>query len=115
MNMQTRAKRGGEVGCNGEFYEGGKYLPSTSLPKRSAARRHTGVQRALIEPGLLVVLPEGKHALYAGIREFVTPDSNGQLKASRDPDHPAHAYYFHGGYAELADRIERYNRGERYI
>lgn len=115
MSMQTRAKRGGEVGCNGEFYEGGKYLPSTSLPKRKVATRHTRVQRALIEPGVLAVLPEGKHALFAGIREFVTADNNGQLKVSRDPDHPAHAHYFNGGYAELVERVEQYNRGERYI
>jgi hypothetical protein len=29
---QDRAKAGGEIGTNGEFYEGGKFLPHTEKP-----------------------------------------------------------------------------------
>ncbi len=38
METRVRAKKGGEYGVNGEFYEGGKFLPSTQLPKRSPVK-----------------------------------------------------------------------------
>lgn len=34
-----RAKRGGEVGINGEFYAGGTFLPSTTLGKMEQRAR----------------------------------------------------------------------------
>ncbi len=30
---QARARIGGETGINGDFYEGGKFLPNTEAPK----------------------------------------------------------------------------------
>lgn len=46
---QKRAPKGGIVGTNGEFYEGGKFLPSTGLPKRpGTGHRRTG--KCEIEP-----------------------------------------------------------------
>jgi hypothetical protein len=32
--MKSRAKKGGEIAMNGEFYKGGSFLPSTHLPKQ---------------------------------------------------------------------------------
>ena len=37
--MTSRAKSGGEIGQNGEFYDGGQFLPSTDLPKGAKAKR----------------------------------------------------------------------------
>ena len=41
---QQRAKVGGEVGTNGEWYNGGEFLPSTQLPKmtKTAKRKSSG-------------------------------------------------------------------------
>lgn len=113
MPIQKRAKRGGEHGINGEFYEGGKFLPSTTLPKRAAVPRVRGTGRVLVEPGVLAVPPEGKLAIFNSVREFVSGE-NGQLSVRREPDHPAHTYYFADGYAELKALVDRYNNGERY-
>ena len=33
-SKQVRAKAGGQIGINGEFFEGGQFLPSATLPKR---------------------------------------------------------------------------------
>lgn len=39
-NIQKRARSGGEFGVNGEFYEGGKFLPSNeNRPKTAPAER----------------------------------------------------------------------------
>lgn len=35
----SRAKKGGEIGMNGEFYKGGSFLPSTQLPKQSPFKK----------------------------------------------------------------------------
>ena len=37
--MTSRAKSGGEIGQNGEFYDGGQFLPSTELPKGAKPQR----------------------------------------------------------------------------
>jgi hypothetical protein len=38
MTTATRAKVGGEVGMNGEFYAGGTFLPNTNLGKMSRSK-----------------------------------------------------------------------------
>jgi hypothetical protein len=38
MTTATRAKVGGEVGINGEFYAGGTFLPNTKLGKMSRSK-----------------------------------------------------------------------------
>lgn len=41
MSTQNRAKAGGETGINGEFYEGGKFLPSREdRSKQAPPERH---------------------------------------------------------------------------
>lgn len=34
-STRSRAPKGGTIAKNGEFYEGGKWLPSTTNPKRT--------------------------------------------------------------------------------
>jgi hypothetical protein len=38
MTTQQRAKKGGEIGKNGEHYAGGTFLPNTTLTKMSKSR-----------------------------------------------------------------------------
>jgi hypothetical protein len=111
----ARAKRGGEVGKNGEFYEGGKFLPSTDRAKRRGGRR-TGVVRAEVEPGVFSDAPEGKGAIWQSIKALV---ANMHERRS-NPDAPLRpiqnptAIECHGG-QEILDRIDAYNRGERWF
>ena len=62
----ARATKGGQVGVNGEFYEGGKFLPSTKQPKRPGSARRGG-GRCLIEPGVFADAPEGKGSVMGAI------------------------------------------------
>jgi hypothetical protein len=101
---------------NGEWYEGGKFLPSTNLPKRSAARGNGGQRLQCIEPGVLAELPDGKRAIFPRIRVFVDQAEGGGLRIAErlnSPDHPVWAH--HGPMEEIQALIARYNAGERFM
>jgi len=71
---QPRAKQGGEVGPNGEFYEGGKFIATTDHAKSRVGRKTTG--RVETESGIWVEGREGWRPLFgklAGVEEFVRP------------------------------------------
>jgi hypothetical protein len=58
MTTQKRAKVGGEVGTNGEYYEGGKFLPSTEKPRRHGSRP-ARPRKVEVEPYVWVTLEPG--------------------------------------------------------
>ena len=62
--MSKRARKGGEVGINGEMYDGGKFMPSTRLPKRSPSSKTPRSNRRLVMPGMIATIPEGAVAVY---------------------------------------------------
>lgn len=85
---KRRAKKGGEVGRNGEFYPGGKFLPSTRLPKGSRPSYSGGDNRWLVEPGILATIPEGSVAIFPQIMHIVAFE-NGRAVPKFPDDHPA--------------------------
>ena len=95
---RTRAKRGGEVGKNGEFYSGGTFLPSTTLGKM-ATSRPTGNRpaRTILTPIIGLVAVDSCYA-----PTFAKLTANDQ----------ALAYY---GYTrqQAEDIVARFNAGER--
>jgi hypothetical protein len=48
--MATRAQAGGEIGKNGEYYKGGQFLPSTTLPKMVARAQVKATAKQEIAP-----------------------------------------------------------------
>jgi len=125
---QRRAQKGGEVGANGEWYPGGKWIATTTRAKSYRPIRPTG--RQLIEPGVWAepptatsvallgqlgvgawtVLVNGQARVNVGVRfhsgEPVTGDSllqpgiRGVLGVAR---------------FRLQDLVDRYNTGERWL
>lgn len=65
MTSQKRAKVGGEVGANGEFYEGGKFVSTTA----ANAKRHGSTPRkprkVEIAPYTWVLAEEGQRPLFS--------------------------------------------------
>lgn len=53
---QARAKKGGEIGANGEFYEGGKFIAKTEKPKSQAEIRKA-TRRQNVYPYVWEVAP----------------------------------------------------------
>lgn len=111
-----QAKRGGEVGSNGEFYPGGTFLPSTRLPKRQSRSQNAYTGKALIEPGVLEVVPEGKKSIYQSIRAFVEVNEKKELvilKHLQSPDAPCWKAY--GPMEDIQKLILQYNMGNRFV
>lgn len=111
--MATRAKAGGEIGRNGEFYKGGTYLPSTALPKRGPASRKAATRRALVKPGVWDTVPADRVAIYPRIQPFVNVDGE-KVSAKYPDDHTAISYYFNNP-AELHQLIDSFNSGELFF
>jgi len=106
---QVRAKRGGEVGTNGEFYEGGKFLPTTEKPKGKPAKRGSGKQE--IEPCRWEVAPEGKSSIYRRLAGVYGKVVGGMMVLAINPVTLA---YFRDDEAEICRLADRYNAGERW-
>ncbi len=98
MNTQNRAKRGGEFGKNGEFYCGGTFLPSTTLPKMATSRPAGNRRpRTILDKVFGLVATDSTYA-----------PTFAKVTASDE----AIAYY---GYTrqEVQSIVDRFNAGER--
>lgn len=118
---QRRANVGGEIGANGEFYEGGKFIATTDHDKRRGSG-HKATGRQEIEPYVWDTPPEpGMRSLFRGMGQgvFVLKGKDGQLALS-DND-VTWAYYFKTPEAITEARnlyqtyIDRYTAGERWL
>lgn len=109
--MSKRAIKGGEMGLNGEMYEGGKFMPSTKLPKRSPSSKTSRSNRCLVMPGMVATVPDGAVAIYPQIREFVTFAEGVGAVARFDDSHPAVVHHFDDP-AALHRLIKRFNDGQ---
>jgi hypothetical protein len=98
MTTATRAKVGGEIGMNGEFYAGGTFLPNTKLGKMSRSKP-TGNRpaRTILNPVFGLVAVDSTYA-----PTFAKVTANDQ----------AIAYY---GFTrqQVEDIVARFNAGER--
>lgn len=113
---QLRAARGGQRGVNGEFYEGGKFLPSTDRPKGKPHRRESTGRRQ-IAPYVWEHQPSPDHfpifAMVGAQAEYVDRYAT-EVKIR--PFDPGTAYYgdkYHGHL--VSDLCDLWNRGERWV
>jgi hypothetical protein len=113
---QKRAAKGGQFGVNGEFYEGGKFLPSTQKGK-GKARKKTGKRE--IEPYKWEVQPTPEHeAIWGKISGFCQWD--GDVLTINDNAKFDGENYFYPGYASIEATvlnrlIKMFNNGIRWI
>lgn len=109
--IATRAKRGGEIGKNGEFYAGGTFLPSTTLGKMQKAKA-VGSGKVEVEP-FKWVASEGRKSLYkafAGVFGVVGRDGIATMTANAGT-----LAYYRTSRDEAQEMIDRYNAGERWL
>lgn len=60
----ARAKKGGEYGANGEWYEGGKFINTVSQNRKREGSYARKPRKWEISPYVWQVAPEGKVSLY---------------------------------------------------
>lgn len=113
MTTKPRAPKGGTIGANGDFYEGGKFLPTTEKPKRHGSHpKGTGKQE--IEPYVWQVAPEpGLRSIFRAIAGvFGRLDREGKTFVFDCSDQTM--AYYRLNEQHCRSLIERYNRGERW-
>ncbi len=115
MTSKMRATKGGEYGKNGEWYNGGEFLPSTELEKQAKlAKLQKKVRRVEIARREWVDEIEGKKSIYqtyGGI--FLQFNWNtGFATTLLNEQKIAHYNVTEERVQKLADR---YNNGERWM
>ncbi len=108
---QKRAKKGGEIGPNNEWYPGGAYIATTELKKMAKGKRGSGKQQ--IAPYTWEVPEPGKVPIwrvFGGIEGVL-----GDKPFSGVSDKSLKYLGLEGKKEELEKLIERFKAGERYI
>jgi hypothetical protein len=113
-----RAKRGGQVGMNGEQYDGGQFLPSTDAPKGTPAAKSAKMPRKVqVQCGQWIDRPEGAVSIYeaiAGTRAKV--DGNAASRTEAGIRYYGAAVTFMArDCGDIDALIARYNAGERWV
>lgn len=109
--FHSRAKKGGELGANGEWYEGGKFIATTEHPKRFGSRK-PALRKQEIEPYKWEVGGEGQVAIFpqlAGVELFDRRSGKFSLNPGLRME-----YLTESGLARRQSLIARYNAGERW-
>ena len=109
--MTDRAKCGGEVGVNGERYEGGQFLPHTDRPKGKPRPKGSGKRE--VAPFVWEVPPEeGMVPLIALFGQVCWYDH--YQKRFTGTNDRAIAYYGKDK-AQVIEWMTRWNAGERWV
>lgn len=109
-----RAKSGGEIGTNGEFYAGGTFLPSTELPKLTKkTRKPAAPRRQQVARYEWAETPNADaRAIFSLIVGAQAQERNGVMSWFE----PARATMAHEVHGHSVDSlIERWNNGERWV
>jgi len=109
----TRAKVGGETGMNGQHYDGGQFLPNTTMGKKTKSKRSKGSGKQEIAPYVWEVAPEGKRSIFAKYNTMWTWDVKGvsfKLFSGLNPD-----YYSNAVLLEAQEAAKLWNSGQRWI
>lgn len=73
QTSETRAKAGGQMGINGEFYEGGQFLPSSKDTVKGAQAKIKAGHKSPIAPFVWIASPAPDMlSIYARIENNVT-------------------------------------------
>jgi len=103
-NNQRRAKQGGEVGANGEWYEGGKYIATTERGKGKPGRKGTGRQR--IAANDWAVAPEGMMSLYSQFAHLVNWNTREIMEGPCN--------YYGKTVEEVAEMMKKWEAGQNW-
>ena len=128
-NAQTdnsgRAKPGGEYGLNGEFYQGGQFMPASARTKKGEYKFELsdkpGSGRELIAPGAFAVPPPGKRSIYGSmLRVFTQPiRENGELtdQIEKNKNYSDEVIFNNSGLTadQLQTYINAFNDGVRFV
>jgi hypothetical protein len=108
---QKRAKKGGEVAVNGEFYEGGKFIATTNHKKVEGSKLSTKKQE--IAPYKWEVSESGMKSIFATWKSLWSWDRSTGRAIRHTTANPE--YFGIEVLNEAAQWAEKWNNGERWI
>jgi len=110
-----RAKKGGEFGANGEWYEGGKFINTIPENKKREGSKPRGTGKQEVAPYVWEIAPEGKRSLYRKFAGVFGKVIDG-VAVLRTDDQMEQTCRYYGVSLEVAtEMISRWNAGERWI
>lgn len=115
MTTTKRARKGGELGANGDFYEGGKFIntvPQNAKRYGSPVRKPSKVE---IEPGVWGVAEDGKKSIYRSLAGIFGRVENGVMVLRTDDRMDGTLAYYGRTREEVKALADRWNAGERWL
>jgi len=110
--MTKRAKAGGELGANGEWYEGGKFINTVPENHKKHVITSCKVSKQEIAPYQWEVAPEGQRSIYRAFAGIFGKLVNGRLEVLCNDQVLAYTGTSREAAQALADR---WNAGERWM
>jgi hypothetical protein len=118
MEHKTRAAKGGEYGLNGQFYNGGEFLPSSAFTAKGEFSSNRKSQpwkpsKKEVAPYKWEVQPaEGAQSIYGIIAGVFGKVIDGKFQINTNEKT---LNYFHKTIEEVEELSARWNNGERWI
>lgn len=109
---QQRASKGGEVGANGEFYEGGRFINTVAENPKKEGSTSRKSRKCEVAPFTWEFAPEGKRSVYqafAGVFGKVI-DGKAVMLASEQT-----LSYYRTTQTEAQQLIDLWNAGHRWM
>ena len=100
---------------NGEFYQGGTFLPNTKLGKMSKPSRRTGTGKQEIEPYKWEIAPEGMKSVYKQFNGVFGSVVNGVAVLRTDDCLQDTINYYGTTLNDAQKLITMYNNGVRWM
>jgi hypothetical protein len=113
-----RAKAGGELGANGEWYEGGKFINTVKENAKRHGSRPKQASKQQVAPYQWEIGPEGSRSLYMQFAGAWGRVENGVavFAYGSDTDRLDHVLAYCGRTkAEGQAMLDRWNNGERWL
>jgi hypothetical protein len=115
MTNTKRAAKGGEVGANGEFYEGGKFINTVPENRKKEGSTKSKPRKVQVEPYVWVI--DDRRPIFSIVGTGAEYVSRYDLsKGIRPCEHVFTNGVMYNGttYAEVKELCDRYNAGERW-
>lgn len=114
MTTAMRARKGGEVAPNGEFYKGGQFI--NTVPENAKRKKHcrrNSQRQVPVSPTEWGTPPSpGSLSIFKRLNGIYGVVADGQMKLNASPQTLA----FYGDCeSEIVALAEKYNRGERWF
>ena len=111
--MTKRAAKGGELGANGEWYEGGKFINTIPENKKREGSTPRKARKVEIEPYVWVLDPmDGTHSIYRKLAGIHGKVINGVMVINTTE---AVLRWTGDTIEQVQSLAARYNAGERWM